>query len=348
MKFSDNSKITIDHVAQYCGVSKSTISRYLNGRYDAMSAETKNRIRDAIDALHYKPNRMAQSLKASHSHLIGCVVSDISSPFSALLLGGIAKICEEAGYQMLCADSEDSPKKERQAIESFLQNRVDGLIINTCSENDEYLLKIQARGVPMVLADRELGESGRIDTVTTPNYRDAYKCVEFLLDCGYTQIAYYTEQMKGISPRVHRNAAYLDAVAALCGPGTEAHRYQINPQNLEECTGYIREFRERFPDERIALLCANGVVAQSALLAMKALGLKAGYEFGFCTFDDWDWLRLSTPEVTAVAMGTGEIGAQAAKLLIRRIVSSAEENEPVCIQLPTQLIVRGSTVRERE
>lgn len=340
----ENRKITIDQVAEYCGVSKTTISRYLNGRYDAMSKETQDRIRDAVETLNYRPNRTAQRLKSSRTKLIGCVVSDISSPFSALLLRGIMKVCEEAGYQVLFVDSRDSPKRECRAIEDFLQNCVDGLIINTTSGNDNYLLSVKSRGIPIVLADRELCQSNMIDTVTTPNFEDAYRCVQFLFECGYTEIAFFTEQLKGISPRVHRNSGYVSAMKELAPAGTEARVYKVNPQNAKECTEYVRSFREQFIGKRIAILSANGVVAHSVLLAMKALGIRAGYEFGFCTFDDWDWLQLSSPEVTAVAMGTEEIGIRSAELLLKRINADSEDTEPIFVQLPTEMIVRGSTV----
>ena len=344
----DSNKITIDQVAKYCGVSKTTISRYLNGRYDAMSKETQNRIRDAVEKLNYRPNRTAQRLKSSRTKLIGCVVSDISSPFSALLLRGIMQVCEEAGYQVLFADSRDSPKRECRAIEDFLQNSVDGLVINTTSGNDDYLLSIKDRGIPIVLADRELRQNNMIDTVTTPNFEDAYRCVQFLFECGYTEIAFFTEQLKGISPRVHRNSGYKTAMKELSPAGTEAHIYEINPKNVAESTEYVRTFRERFMGKRVAILAANGVVAHSVLLAMKALGIMAGYEFGFCTFDDWDWLQLSSPEVTAVSMGTEEIGIRAAELLLKRINADDEGAvQSSFLQLPTKLIVRGSTVRQK-
>ena len=106
------SKMTIDKVAKLCGVSKTTISRFLNGKYENMSAETREHIRRVIAEVDYHPNRSAQQLKASRSMLIGCVIGDISSPFSALLLKGITTVCEEAGYQVLFADSGENPRRE--------------------------------------------------------------------------------------------------------------------------------------------------------------------------------------------------------------------------------------------
>ena len=107
-------KMTIDMVAELCGVSKTTISRFLNGKYENMSAETREHIRQVIAEVDYRPNRSAQRLKASRSMLIGCVIGDISSPFSALLLEGITTVCEEAGYQVLFADSGENPRRERR------------------------------------------------------------------------------------------------------------------------------------------------------------------------------------------------------------------------------------------
>lgn len=162
-------RMTIDKVAKLCGVSKTTISRFLNGKYENMSAETREHIRRVIAEVDYHPNRSAQRLKASRSMLIGCVIGDIGSPFSALLLKGITTVCEEAGYQVLFADSGENAKRERRAINGFLENRVDGLIVNTSGNNDSFLLELQNNGMPLVLADRQLMSSDKIDTVTTPS-----------------------------------------------------------------------------------------------------------------------------------------------------------------------------------
>ena len=126
MDAQSEKKVTINQVASYCGVSKTTISRFLNGKYENMSAETKEKISAAVKELNYHPDRSAQRLKASRTMLIGCVIGDISSPFSALLLKGITSVCEESGYQVLFADSRESARREKRALRGFLDNRVDG------------------------------------------------------------------------------------------------------------------------------------------------------------------------------------------------------------------------------
>lgn len=89
-------KITIKEVAEEAGVSKTTISHFLNNSYENMSKETKARIADLIERLDYRPSKQAQALKSKHSYLIGVVVADISNMYSSLLLKGIGSVLEKA------------------------------------------------------------------------------------------------------------------------------------------------------------------------------------------------------------------------------------------------------------
>lgn len=336
-------KVTIDYVARQCGVSKTTISRYLNHKYDNISAETIERIERVIRELDFHPNRTAQRLKARYTRLIGCSLGDVTNPFSALLLKGLTEVLEQAGYQVLFSDSGEQPERERAAIDGFLENKVDGLIVNTTGGNDRYLLDIQARGVPIVLADRSLPGETRIDTVTCADRQAAWDCVAHLRRCGYSRIAYFTEGDGLIMPRLRRREGYEQAIAALC-PGQQPLIYSYDPKTPGACAAAVRAFRESFPGERTAILAVNGVTAQHLLTALQELRWSVGHELGFITFDDWFWLKLTTPGISAVALESEKVGAEAAKMLLRRIEAPEGQALPAELhELPATLHLRAST-----
>ena len=343
MDFQPAKKVTINQVAEYCGVSKTTISRFLNGKYENMSDETKERISSAIKELNYHPDRSAQRLKSSKTMLIGCVVGDVSSPFSALLLRGIFSVCEAAGYQVLLADSHEDPLRERKAIQGFIENRVDGLIINSCGENDDYLLELRERGLPTVLADRPLSRPGLIDTVSTTNTDSAKECVQFLFEQGYTAVAFFSQNMGHITPRLLRCDGYIHGIESCAPAGTVPEIYEFDNRDQSACENQIADFINKHPCERIAILVSNGTSAQTVLCALNTLGIKAGYELGLCTFDDWDWLQISTPGITAVALGSVEIGAKSAELLINTINGTRSGDIAANILVGSRLTVKEST-----
>lgn len=341
----NSKKLTISDVAKYCGVSKTTISRYLNDKNGSFSEATRERIKSAIDELGYKPDRTAQRLKSARTKLVGCVLADISSPFTAILLKGIMKVCERAGYQVLFTDSGEDKKREIRAIEGFLLNRVDGIIVNTCGDNEDFLVSIRNQGVPIVLADRGLLGKQRLDTVSHCNEESAVECVSILKDCGYDRVAFFSQETNKIAPRVLRYRGYKKGIEEFF-PSKEPELVTINPQDEDECARLLMRYRNAYPDERIAIISANGVTSRCILLASRKTGYEWGSEFGLCTYDDWEWLRLASPGITSVQLPSQKIGENAAQLLIEYIEGLRSlDDPPLDIQLPGKLNIRGSTVK---
>lgn len=298
-----------------------------------------------MEELDYSPNRTAQRLKASRTMLVGCIIGDISSPFSAVLLKGIMGICEAAGYQVLFADCNDDPERERMAIKNFVDNRVDGLIVNTSGGNEELFLELKKQGIPVVLADRGLVSCREIDSVTAENRKAAYDCVKLLKEYGYERVGFFTEGNKQITPRILRYAGYCDAMNDFF-PGVPVEQYVFDKTDEVSCRSQVEAFRHAHPGERIVILTVNGVTTQRVMLALNSLGYGFSSFFGLCGFDDWSWIQLHPSGITCVSMPTKQLGEDSAKLLIERMSGSRGEDEsPVQIELPSVIIVRGSTKR---
>lgn len=83
--------VTIKEVAKQAGVSVTTVSRYLNGRYERMSAATKEKVAATIKKLNYAPAASARRMRQDQSHLVGLLVGDVGNPFSTMLAKGDRK-----------------------------------------------------------------------------------------------------------------------------------------------------------------------------------------------------------------------------------------------------------------
>jgi len=338
------SRVTIDQVARLAGVSKATVSRCLNGRYDAISDETRERVEEAIESLQYRPNRMAQGLKTKNSRLIGCLVSDISSPFSALVVKGVNSVCTAAGYQLLLVDSGDDPAQERTAVRELLEHQVDGLIVNTTGKNDEYLISLRKQGVPLVLADRCLSEPGMLDTVATENYHITYQCIAFLRTLGYEQVAFFTQGNDNVSPRILRYQGYCDALRDSFGQRGHERLCSVRAEDKAGCVRLLDQFRASFPGQRLAAFAVNGQALLGLLQGVQTAGIQMGSRFGVCGFDDWGWASLIPPGITTIVQDSWLVGRRAAELLIERVTGTGPA-DPVYEELPNRMEVRGSTVR---
>ncbi|MDN6218464.1 MAG: LacI family DNA-binding transcriptional regulator, partial [Enterococcus sp.] len=193
-------KITIKEVAEEAGVSKTTISRYLNNNFGNMSKETKEKIAEVIQRLNYRPSRQAQALKSKHSYLIGVVVADISNMYSSLLLKGIGEVLERSGYQMIIMDAANSVEQEKHLLEKLVDQSVEGIILQPSSRQSANYVYISERNIPLLLVDRQT-EPEQWSSVLTNNRAATKEILEKALAQGYEKVVVVSEPIKDVSTR---------------------------------------------------------------------------------------------------------------------------------------------------
>ncbi|WP_083996074.1 MULTISPECIES: LacI family DNA-binding transcriptional regulator [Desulfosporosinus] len=335
-------KTTIDEVASKAGVSKTTISRYLNGHYEFMSEETRKRIEEVVETLGYRPNNLARGLKSNKSGLIGAIISDITNPFFAIVLKGIGDYCQEKGYQIIIANTDNEPELEKKYIQSLIDNRIEGLIVNSTGQNIDYLLSLQEQGLPIVLTDRALPEL-KFDTVTSNNFAMTTQTVQYLFDVGFQRVAFFTEETNWSSSRHIRQNAFLHAYQL--SQNIEAHDlvYVIDNSNPKSIEDALQRFRMAGETKKQAVMAVNGVTLLNLLQEIRKLNLAMPDDLGVCGYDDMGWATLIPPGITAISQPSYMIGVESAKMLINRIIGKRRKAKPKLLELPSELIVRGST-----
>ena len=125
MKNRHSAKVTIYDVAREAVVSKTSVSRYLGGRYNELSDKTKKKIEETIKRMSYRPNTMARGLKLGQSHLIGMIVADITNPYSTAILRGAEDLCNQNGYSLMICNTDNNPVKELEYIKMLQSHRIE-------------------------------------------------------------------------------------------------------------------------------------------------------------------------------------------------------------------------------
>ncbi|MGG7220076.1 pectin utilization transcriptional regulator KdgR [Bacillus sp. ATD] len=338
MKKKTTGHMTIKDVAEYAGVSKSTVSRYINGKIDAISPEKVKNIKKAIAELNYRPSKMAQGLKIKKSKLIGFVVADITNPFSVAAFRGVEEVCDQYGYSIMVCNTDNSPEKEREMLLKLEAHSVEGLILNATGENKDLLRAFAEQHIPTILIDRKLPDL-KLDTVTTDNRWITKEILQKIYSKGYTDVALFTEPISSISPRAERAAVYQE-MAAVQNVNGLVRMYEIDVKDKEQLKAALRYFHKEMPEQKKAILALNGLIMLKIISCMEELGLRIPQDIGIAGFDDTEWYKLIGPGITTIAQPSHDMGRTAMERVLKRI--EGDKGAPQTIELEAKVIMRKS------
>lgn len=324
-------KITIKEVAEEAGVSKTTISRYLNQNYGNMSVETKKKIGEVIARLNYRPNKQAQSLKSNRSYLIGVVVADISNMYSSLLLKGIGSVIKQSGYQMIIIDAGNSINQEKELLEKLLDQNVEGIILQPSARDSADYEFIAQRKVPLLLVDRQT-EPPKWSSITTNNTMATQEVIEVAIKKGYEKITVITEPILETSTRELRFNAVKNKV--------EKHgkMYELCEVTSEDQIEKLLESILTYTDKTL-LFASNGRILMDVLRVLIKQKISIPETVGVTGFDDWHLTELVGPGITSIEQPSKEIGKMAGEYLLEML---REEKERQDVVVPSVISWRHS------
>lgn len=301
-------KVTISQVAEQAGVSKTTISRFLNGQYGNMSTETKERIAAVIEELNYRPNRQAQALKSKRSYLIGVVVADISNMYSSLLLKGIGAVLEKNGYQMIIMDAANSVKQEHDLLEKLLDQGVEAIILQPSSRNAANYQFIQEYHVPLLLVDRQT-EPAIWPLVTTNNQETVEEILRQALQKDYQKVVVVSEPLQDVTTREIRYQTVKEVTEKM-GKAHELLEIKSTTNLKENVLAVLAQ------PEHSLLFASNGRVLMKLLTILIEEKVSIPQQIGITGFDDWNLTALVGPGITSIEQQSQQIGEVAAEKLV--------------------------------
>lgn len=332
-------KIKLIDVANLAGVSKSTVSQYLNGRFDYMSEKTKERIKIAVEELNYVPNPIARSLKLDKTKTIGVVVRDITGFYTSRTIRGIDDYCKTSDYNVLIYNTDVDPAVEARSLEALYQLRVDGIVIASSGENTDLINKYIANGLPIV--NFQLEHDGSEKSIIISDYRKAaFEATEYLIKLGHQRICFVTQDFSNVKSRRDRYLGYIDALSQYRLPIDEQlvqywHRdsgFKNSPKTvLNTVNPPTAFFTQHLP------------ITTELLAILNEANISIPDDVSLLGFDDIPMAEFFKVPITVITQNPYEIGREATKLLLNNINSDVLNAQKV--MLPCSLIERLSCKR---
>ncbi|MCQ0012832.1 LacI family DNA-binding transcriptional regulator [Actinomadura madurae] len=172
-------RATLRDIAAALDLSVNTVSRALAGK-DAVSPETRERVRAEAERLGYVPNTMARSLVQGNAMTIGLVITNPSNPFYARLISAIEERGRVHGYALMLMVTEDSVENERRVVDELMRWGVDGVLAVPVQHGSDHWERLRKSGTPVVLLNRDLPELDT-DLVGVDYYDSARRATEHLV-----------------------------------------------------------------------------------------------------------------------------------------------------------------------
>ncbi|WP_207935789.1 LacI family DNA-binding transcriptional regulator [Actinomadura sp. KC216] len=343
------SRPTSKDVAQEAGVSQSTVSLVLGGKWTGrVSPATASSVRSAAERLGYRPNLAARNLRLGTTRTVLLMVPTLTAPFFGPVYTGAARVASRHGFGVVVSTWSDdtTAAPDRAAAQggdspfAVPDEAIDGVLASS--------LAVEALGefrqTPVVMLDSGPAEpSGPFSPACVPTVdfgvADGMRdIVAHLTALGHRRIGHVAAAVDQWTFRA-RADALADALAPL--PGTVLLRATcaIDVGSAKDAAARLLDRA----DPPTALVCDDDLIAAGAYKAARARGLDVPGDLSVTGFDDVLLATALEPELTTVRLPAEELGAQGMAALLDLLSG----RRPAPRVLPGELVVRGSTARPR-
>ncbi|MGQ1947906.1 LacI family DNA-binding transcriptional regulator [Geofilum sp. OHC36d9] len=336
-------RTTIIDIANALGITPSTVSRALSGS-PRVNEETRKRIEQKAEELHYQPNMVASSLRKGRNDTIGVLVPRINRHFFSHVVGAIEEVLNPAGFSLLICQSHERLVKEVQCIDVLLKNRVAGIIMSHSVETIrfDHIIKAVNEKVPVVQFDR-VSKMVPGPRVVNENFNGGYMAVKHLIRSNYRRIAHFTGSLR-VNVYDERFKGYCYALEEAGIPFDESLVFE---GTITSETSYAIAFALIKSQQVDAFFCAGDYSAMGVLQAARECGISIPGRLGLVGFANEPFADLVSPRLSTVEQNAYDLGHKAATALLQVIQqdSSIVNDEET---VPVRLLVRESSSRNSE
>ena len=335
-------EITISDVAKAAGVSKSTVSKVLNG-WTTISPETTARVNKVIQELNFIPNARAVSFAKRASKNIVFLTSlgkeeAYKNPHMFDIMCGVHNELSKYNYTVTLVDTSKDTHPGESVEKIISAGSADGIIVHGSALNEGVAQDIVTHSFPHVVIGNP-GFESQLCWIDTNNMLGGQFAAEHLIDCGYSNVAFIggkksdfisSQRLKGLRQTMLRNGKKMNIDNIYYTDST----IPVVMKATEELMS-----SDHAPD---AIVCENNLIAVGVSKEISKLGLGAPDDIAFLTFDRYPYTGVIDPVPTIVDIDVYDMGIQAGNTIQRKL-----ENPSLLVQSYTTLpiLIQGNTTR---
>lgn len=325
-------RTTIHDVAKAAGVSVSTVSKAVNGRYGIADA-TVQRVLDAVKLLGYESSLVASSMRARRTGVIGVLLADFE-PFSAEILKGVGTAVHDTAFDLLAYSGSHLGAGDGWERRSL--SRLSGTLIDAAIMVTPTVVSAGAE-IPVVAIDPHTGRAD-LPTVESDSFGGALVATRHLIELGHRRIGFLAGRPDLRSAGL-RDAGYRRALSdagipldpALVGIG----RYELEATRASALAMLSAASRPT------AIFAANDLSAIAVIDVAHELGLRVPDDLSVIGFDDVPEATRRALPLTTIQQPMRRLGAVAAEMVFTLLAGG--EIDEMNVILPTRLVVRATT-----
>ncbi|MGL4338399.1 MAG: LacI family DNA-binding transcriptional regulator [Turicibacter sp.] len=306
--------MNIIKIAELAGVSKSTVSRYLND--GAVSASASDKIKKVIEETGFTPLRHAQIMRTNKTKLIGVIVPKISTETAALVIEGITEITSTFDYEVLIANTNLSIEKEINYLKIFKSNYVDGIIFMATVLTAQHKQLMKELQVPIVVVAQKVED---FPSVSNNDYEASKEIVNFLINKGHNQIGFIGVSEQDVAVGVERKRGYMDALKEHELP-LQLDAIKIGDFSIQSGYNLAKEIMssDRVPS---AIFAVTDHLAIGAMQYLNEFHYKIPEDIAIVGIGDSKSGNLITPKLTTIQYPYHQLGAKSAEMIMNQIIT---------------------------
>lgn len=325
---------TIYDVAKESKVSIATVSKVINNSGN-MRDSTRQRVKDAMKRLNYRPSMMASALTGKGTETLGLLVPDISNPFFSELARTIEDRAHENGMSVIICSTDYNPEKEAKYLDLLQRKQVDGFIVASTFQDKSLLNELKTNGIPLVMLTHD-NVGLNAPSVSVDDFKGGYEATSYLISAGHENIVIIAEHANSSSMRIY---GYREAHAA--------HGLTCSEENIYKTTAIVENGRKTFLEivnkgqTPTAIFACNDLIAIGVIQGAKEIGINVPMQLSVIGFDDTILATTTVPALTTVAQPISDMGRKVVDIIIAEI--KGEDLTTESVMFPPELIVRGTT-----